>query len=81
MDYLETQASTKPTRRESLKIPDSQSTAPEQSKVIGNLILDTFVSAFFFEEKHLFRLKNTTCMNPAKVPHITVHTDNLQVPL
>lgn len=58
MDYLETQAHTKPAGRESLKTPDSQSTAPEQSVVTGNLTLDTSVSAFFFlEEQHLFRLK------------------------
>lgn len=60
MDYLETQAHTKPARRESLKTPDSQSTAPEQSVVTGNLTLDTSVSAFFFFGRAAFiQIKKT----------------------
>lgn len=84
MDYLEAQAHTKPARRERLKTPDSQSTAPELSVVTGNLILDTSVAALFCVcVKNIYsfiQIKNTACMNSDKVPHITLHTANLQVP-
>lgn len=80
IDYLETLAKAKQTRRESLKITDNRSTAPMLSVVTGNLILDTSVFAFF-ETLQLFRFKNITCLNPANVIHIILHIDTLQVPL